>query len=76
MSTSATSASPACKVATAFTQTGALTGTLAYLAPEVIEGRPASAASDLYALACLGYECFRADRPFRLSTRLRSSTGS
>src|SRR5687768_675064 len=35
--------------ATALTQTGAVMGTLRYLAPEVAAGQPASTASDLYA---------------------------
>ncbi len=47
------------------TKTGALTGTFAYLAPEVIEGRSASPASDLYALACLAYECLSGSPPFQ-----------
>ena len=39
------------------TVTGHLVGTLAYLAPEVIEGRPATAASDVYAFAAMVFEC-------------------
>ncbi|MCA1682957.1 MAG: serine/threonine protein kinase [Actinobacteria bacterium] len=38
---------------TSLTQTGHLVGTLRYLAPEVIDGQPASARSDLYSLGVL-----------------------
>jgi serine/threonine protein kinase len=38
---------------TRLTQTGHLVGTLRYLAPEVIDGQPASRRSDLYALGVL-----------------------
>ncbi len=38
---------------TRLTQTGHLVGTLRYLAPEVIDGQPASRQSDLYALGVL-----------------------
>ena len=36
------------------TGTGLVTGTLAYLAPEILRGRPATAASDIYALGRVG----------------------
>lgn len=39
------------------TLSGAFMGTLAYVAPEVVEGRPATAASDRYALAAVLFEC-------------------
>ena len=39
------------------TMTGAFMGTLAYIAPEVIRGSPAGAASDRYALAAVLFEC-------------------
>lgn len=38
------------------TTTGALAGTLAYLAPEVIRGAAPTPASDRYALACLAFQ--------------------
>jgi serine/threonine protein kinase len=38
---------------TALTRTGQVVGTLKYLAPEVIEGAPATVASDLYSLGVL-----------------------
>ncbi len=41
----------------AVTRPGGLVGTIDYLAPEIIDRRPASAASDVYALAAVLYEC-------------------
>ena len=40
-------------------------GTLGYLAPEMITGRPASAASDLYAVGIMAYEMFTGQHPFK-----------
>jgi serine/threonine-protein kinase len=40
-----------------FTATGRLLGTIAYLAPEVIQGGSADPASDRYAFAAMTYEC-------------------
>jgi protein kinase-like protein len=40
-----------------FTSTGRLMGTIAYLAPEVIEGNTALPASDRYAFAAMTFEC-------------------
>ncbi|HSD00824.1 MAG TPA: protein kinase [Gaiellales bacterium] len=54
--------------ASAMTGTGQLVGTVDYLAPEVIEGHPADAAADQYALACLLYECLTGATPFRRPT--------
>src|SRR3954470_9724529 len=42
---------------TAVTVTGQLVGTLAYLAPEVIRGEPATPASDCYSFAAMLFEC-------------------
>jgi serine/threonine protein kinase len=50
--------------ATQLTRDGQLVGSAHYLAPELIEGRPASPASDIYALACLLYECATGAPPF------------
>ena len=49
---------------TVLTRTGQMVGTLDYLAPELIRGGEASAASDVYAMACLLYECFVGEPPF------------
>jgi serine/threonine protein kinase len=49
---------------TGFTRTGQFLGTLDYVSPEQLDGRPASASSDLYALAALAYECLVGTVPF------------
>jgi eukaryotic-like serine/threonine-protein kinase len=46
------------------TQTGALVGTPAYLAPERVVGGPATPASDLYSLGVVGYQCLTGAVPF------------
>src|SRR5215471_8584267 len=46
------------------TQTGALVGTPAYLAPERVMGGPATPASDLYSLGVVGYQCLTGTMPF------------
>ncbi len=59
------------------TGTGELMGSPSYLAPERIEGVPASPASDLYAVGVLLYEAlcgrkpFEGDDPFALATAIR-----
>ena len=42
---------------TGLTGTGQIVGTVDYLAPEVIEGRPAGPRADQYVLGCVLYEC-------------------
>ena len=49
---------------TRLTREGQLLGTPHYLAPELIGGREATRASDLYALGCLLYECLVGEPPF------------
>ena len=46
------------------TRTGELLGSPSYLAPERVEGRPATAASDLYGLGVLLFEALSGVRPF------------
>jgi len=49
---------------TQMTQTGQVLGTAAYLSPEQALGRPATAASDRYALGVVAYELLTGTRPF------------
>jgi Protein kinase domain len=48
-----------------FTGTGQLVGTIDYLSPEQIEGRPADGRSDQYALGCVLYQCLAGRPPFQ-----------
>jgi serine/threonine protein kinase len=50
---------------TRLTHDGQVVGTPQYLAPELIEGAEATAASDVYALGCVLYECLAGRPPFR-----------
>jgi serine/threonine protein kinase len=49
---------------TQLTHEGQVVGSLHYLAPELIEGSPATPAGDIYALGCLLYECLTGAPPF------------
>ena len=46
------------------TRTGSFIGTIEYCAPEQIEGREVDARTDVYALACVLYECLAGTPPF------------
>ena len=46
------------------TQTGMVMGTAQYISPEQASGRPATSASDLYALGVVAYECLAGTPPF------------
>lgn len=48
----------------ALTQTGTMLGTVAYLAPERIAGRPATPASDLYAVGVILFELLTGKPPY------------
>ncbi|MCA9696536.1 MAG: serine/threonine protein kinase, partial [Myxococcales bacterium] len=52
------------ELASRMTETGAVVGTPAYLAPEQILGQPASAASDQFAFCVALYEALVGERPF------------
>ena len=47
------------------TATGQVMGTVQYLAPEQASGKPASPATDIYALGIVAYEALAGKRPFR-----------
>jgi eukaryotic-like serine/threonine-protein kinase len=49
---------------TRLTEEGRVVGTPHYLAPELIEGREPTRASDVYSLGCLLYECITGRPPF------------
>jgi serine/threonine protein kinase len=50
---------------TNLTGTANIIGSASYLAPELTEGHPADARSDIYALGCVLYELLTGDPPFR-----------
>jgi eukaryotic-like serine/threonine-protein kinase len=47
---------------------GAISGTLAYMAPEVLRGEPAGLAADLYAVGILAYELMMGHPPYDAET--------
>lgn len=49
---------------TVLTRPGQVMGTLDYLAPELIRGKPATSATDVYALGCTAFECLAGQPPF------------
>ncbi|MGV9824283.1 serine/threonine-protein kinase [Gordonia sp. NPDC003429] len=48
---------------THLTQAGTAIGSIAYMAPELFDAVPVSAASDIYALTCVLYECLTGSVP-------------
>jgi hypothetical protein len=50
------------------TRTGGFVGTIEYCSPEQIEGGDVDARADVYALACVFYECVVGTSPFRRSS--------
>ena len=47
------------------TATGQIMGTMAYLSPDRLEGRPATVSDDLYSVGVLGYEALTGRPPFK-----------
>jgi serine/threonine protein kinase len=50
------------------TQTGVTAGTVSYMAPEQLSGRPVSAAMDIYAMGVIAYELITGRKPFNPET--------
>jgi serine/threonine protein kinase len=50
---------------TALTDTGQILGTLEYMSPEQLRGRPSTTASDIYSLGVILFEALTGERPFR-----------
>jgi serine/threonine protein kinase len=46
------------------TETGQLLGTIDYIAPEQIQGKPVDGRADIYSLGCVLYECLTGQVPF------------
>lgn len=46
------------------TTTGHIVGTLAYMSPDRVSGKPASVSDDLYAVGVVGYEALTGRKPF------------
>jgi Tol biopolymer transport system component len=66
------------KTATAYeplTHEGAIVGTLQYMAPEQLEGKPADARSDVFALGCVLYEMASGRRAFAGSSAAAVASG-
>ncbi|MEU7746718.1 serine/threonine-protein kinase [Nonomuraea sp. NPDC049158] len=53
------------------TAVGQIPGSARYMAPELVDGEPASRASDLYTVGCLLYELLTGSRPFQHDDLLR-----
>jgi len=66
-------ASAGTKTATMTTDSGSLTGTLAYMAPEVLLGREGDGRADLFSLGVIFYEALTGQHPFLGATYIATS---
>jgi YVTN family beta-propeller protein len=53
------------EMSSGLTGTGHFLGTVDYVSPEQIQGRPVGSGTDIYALGCVIYECLTGQLPFR-----------
>jgi serine/threonine-protein kinase len=58
---------------TGLTQSGAFMGTLDYIAPEQIEGKPVDGRADQYGLACVAFQCLTGRAPFTRETDIATA---
>jgi class 3 adenylate cyclase/tRNA A-37 threonylcarbamoyl transferase component Bud32 len=49
---------------------GQIVGSIGYVAPEQVEGRPVDARTDVYSLGCLAYEVLAGAQPFRRDSEM------
>ena len=54
----------------AMTRSGQLMGSVGYVAPEQIEGRPIDRRVDVYSLGCVLYECLAGSQPYPRDTEM------
>jgi serine/threonine-protein kinase len=52
------------------TAAGQIVGSIGYVAPEQVEGRPVDARTDVYSLGCLAYEILVGAQPFRRDSEM------
>ena len=55
------------------TETGSIIGTADYLSPEQVEGRRATAASDVYALGVVAHQCLTGTSPFHRESQVATA---